>query len=161
MSAWEQSRGGCDNWQTPRYVFDALGVRFDLDVAAPVTGPLHVPAERWFHEGALEREWGGFVWMNPPFGGRNDKSRWLNKFFDHGNGIAFTPDRTSAPWFREAWQRATIVLFIPKVKCILPDGTIGAAPSNGTTLWAAGSRAVTALTQAAKPLNGILAAAIT
>lgn len=157
MSAWEQSRGGCDNWQTPRYIFDALGARFDLDVAAPITGPLHVPADHWFHEGALEREWHGFVWMNPPFGGRNNKSRWLNRFFDHGNGIAFTPDRTSAPWFREAWVRATLVLFIPKVQCVLPGGTIGKSPSNGTALWAAGDRAAVTLCNAAHALNGIIA----
>ena len=87
--------------------------------------------------------WFGFVWMNPPFGGRGDKSKWLGKFFDHGDGIALTPDRTSAPWFREAWERADGVAFLPKVKFIRPDGTEGKQPGTGTALWASGERAAT------------------
>jgi hypothetical protein len=35
-----------DDCYTPRWVFDAMGLRFDLDVAAPVGGPWHVPCER-------------------------------------------------------------------------------------------------------------------
>jgi hypothetical protein len=39
--------------------------------------------------------------MNPPFGGRNGLAPWLDKFFANGNGIALTPDRTSAPWWQD------------------------------------------------------------
>ena len=35
-----------DDCYTPRWVFDAMGLEFDLDVAAPVGGPWHVPC-RW------------------------------------------------------------------------------------------------------------------
>ena len=34
MAAYE-APGETDEWHTPRYIFDALGVRFDLDVASP------------------------------------------------------------------------------------------------------------------------------
>ena len=95
--------------------------------------------------------------MNPPFGGRKDKLKWLNKFFDHQHGIALTPDRTSAPWFREAWARASLVIFIPKVKFERPDGTVGKQPGNGTALWASGSDAMHILTDAAPKLGGIIA----
>lgn len=157
MSAWEASRGASDEWQTPKYIFDALGCRFDLDVAAPNDGPLHVPCCGWLSSGALERDWHGFVWMNPPFGGRKDKAKWLSKFFEHGHGIALTPDRTSAPWFREAWPKASLVMFIPKVKFIRLDGSIGKQPGTGTALWASGSDALHILTAAAAKLDGILA----
>ena len=47
----------------------------------------------------------------PPFGGRNGIVPWLDKFFAHGNGIALTPDRTSAPWWRRYAGMAHKVLF--------------------------------------------------
>lgn len=34
-----------DDCYTPRWVFDAMGLEFDLDVAAPNGGPWHVPAK--------------------------------------------------------------------------------------------------------------------
>ncbi len=160
MSAWEAS-GQSDEWYTPAYIFDALGCRFNLDLAAPWDGPLHVPCGAWLCAEddalALAPFWHGFVWMNPPFGGRNALKPWLNKFFDHGNGIALTPDRTSAPWFRSAWARADLVLFMPKVRFIRPDGSVGKSPSTGTALWAAGEAAVSHLKRAASNGLGILA----
>jgi len=137
--------GQTNDWHTPKSVFDALGTAFDLDVSAPVNGPLHVPTSRWFSSDALERDWDGFVWMNPPFGGRNGLEPWLTKFFDHGNGIALTPDRTSAPWFHSAWQRADAVMFTRRTRFLLPTGERAGSPAFGTALWAAGSRAVDAL----------------
>jgi len=157
MSHWEASQGASDEWYTPAYIFEALGVRFDLDAAAPEGGPLHVPASEWFWHDSLNEPWFGFVWLNPPFGGRGSLRPWLAKFFDHGHGIALTPDRTSADWFREAWERADLALFMPKVKFIRPDGSTGNQPSNGTCLWAAGSTAIEALERAASRGLGILA----
>jgi hypothetical protein len=157
VSAWEQSCGASDEWFTPRYIFDALGETFDLDVAHPTEAKhCHVPAIHYFSRGALETPWFGFVWMNPPFGGRNSLGPWMDRFFAHGNGIALTPDRTSAPWFRNAWRKADTVLFTPKVKFIRPDGSIGRQPGTGTALWAAGCRAEEALARAASNGLGIL-----
>jgi hypothetical protein len=156
MSHWETA-GRSDLWQTPKFIFDALGCQFDLDVAAPEDGPLHVPAGDYFFHDALSESWFGFVWMNPPFGGRNSLAPWLDKFFDHGNGIALTPDRTSAPWFQAAWPRAEMAMFLPKVRFLRPDGTEGRSPSNGTTLWACGWQGVAALHRAAANGLGILA----
>lgn len=156
MSHWETS-GRSDEWYTPKYIFDALGTIFDLDVAAPEAGAPHVPCQNWLFESALDQEWSGLVWMNPPFGGRNALAPWLDKFFSHGTGIALTPDRTSAPWFQDAWHKADAVLFMPKVRFLRPDGSEGKSPSNGTTLWAAGSQAERALMRAASVGLGILA----
>ena len=60
MTAYEKA-GESDEWYTPRYIFDALLLRFDLDVAAPVGGPRHVPADAYFdpsHDGLIQ-EWRG------------------------------------------------------------------------------------------------------
>ena len=157
MAHWE-TPGASDEWYTPAYVFEALGERFDLDVAAPENFSLtHVPAGEWLFHDSLNWSWFGFVWMNAPFGGRNSLAPWLDKFFEHGNGIALVPDRTSAPWFQKAWRKADLALFTPKIRFIRPDGSTGNSPSNGTTLFAAGHRAEVALRRAAERGLGILA----
>ena len=149
MAAYE-APGETDEWYTPAYIFEALGERFDLDVAAPKGGPRHVPCDVWYSERALERTWRGFVWMNPPFGHQAEKRRWLAKFFEHGHGIALMPDRSSAPWFQEFGPRANALLWLsPKVKFERPDGSIGTSPGTGTVLMAAGERAVRAFHRAA------------
>lgn len=149
--------GKSDLWQTPKHIFDALGVTFDLDVAAPVDGPLHVPALSWISEGSLETDWSGFVWMNPPFGGRNALQPWLKKFLEHGNGIALTPDRTSAPWFQFALSKCDAVLFTKgKPRFIRPDGNDGGCPAFGCALWASGERAKAALLNAQSAGLGVV-----
>ena len=156
MSSWE-APGKTDEWMTPRYVFDALGVEFDLDVAAPVYGAPHVPSKKWFHRDALEREWGGFVWMNPPYGGRNALMPWVEKFLQHGNGLALVPDRTSAPWFAPLFDRSDAIMFVySKIKFERPDGSLGMSPGNGTALAAVGQRGVQALLRA----HGVLGSAV-
>jgi hypothetical protein len=146
MSAWE-TEGQSDEWHTPAYIFEALGVRFDVDVAAPKEGPRHVPANRWIFKGQeTSWSWDGFCWMNAPFGKRNGLMPWLETFVAHANGVCLVPDRTSAPWFQWAAPKMDAVLFIsPKVKFERPDGTIGKSPGTGTALMAIGARGVAAL----------------
>lgn len=157
MGQWENSVGESDEWYTPKYIFDAIGETFDVDVAAPVGGPIHVPTKGWFSSHSLDIPWNGYVWMNPPFGGRNGIVPWLDKFFAHGNGIALTPDRTSAPWWQNAAKQCDALLLIGgKVKFIRPDGSIGKSPGTGTTLFASGDRAAAALRRASAAGLGTL-----
>ena len=147
MSAWE-SIGKSDEWYTPKYIFDALGCTFDLDVAAP-NALTHVPARGFITEGSLGRDWHGFVWMNPPYGGRNSLSPWLSKFLYHENGVCLVPDRTSAPWFQEHVQFMDAVLFVrEKIKFERPDGSAGKQPGTGSALMAKGPSGVKALINA-------------
>ena len=156
MSIWE-GPGKSDEWMTPKYVFDALGCTFDLDVAAPQRGS-HVPCRNRFWCGALSKDWRGqYVWMNPPFGGRNGLVPWLDKFFAHGNGIALVPDRTSAPWWQAAAKRADSILFVDgKIKFERPDGSVGRQPGNGTCLMAVGDKGRIALRAAERAGLGIV-----
>lgn len=146
-----------DEWYTPKYIFDSFGsdLRFDMDVAAPwITSKTHTPTSCFISENSIETEWRGFVWMNPPFGGRNGIIPWLNKIYTHGNGIALTPDRTSAPWWQKAAKQADAILFINgKVKFINEKGETGDQPANGTCLFAYGYKAKKALIQA--EVNGL------
>lgn len=181
MALHEQSVGASDEWYTPPHVFDAMGVSFDLDVSSPGHNVVPwIPAARYLTAGSLEREWSGFLWMNPPFGGRNGVAPWLEKFFAHGNGVALVPDRTSAPWWQNYAPRASSALFVStKLKFLTPDpllgsrknkdGTrtpipspdwpglyVGAQPAQGTTLMAAGARGVAALDAAERAGLGLV-----
>ena len=145
MSAHEQSVGATDEWYTPRYVFKAMGVRFDLDVSGAPCGLGHVPADCFIRKDSLSQEWFGFVWMNPPFGRRMAIVPWLEKFFAHGEGVALVPNR-SGPWWNAYVPRAHLTLQVAeKIKFIKPDGTLGKQPGTGTTLLALGERGIQAL----------------
>lgn len=157
MSLHEQCVGATDEWYTPPHVFKAMGCVFDMDVASP--GPTVTP---WIPAGRfLTREdrplWEGFIWMNPPFGGRNGLVPWLDRFISHGNGVALVPDRTSAPWWQQSAPAMDALLFVaPKIKFIDVHGKAGRSPAQGTTLMAIGAEAVRALESARAAGLGVL-----
>lgn len=151
MALHEQCVGATDEWYTPPHVFEALGVMFDLDVASPGASVTPwVPARRVITDGSLSSEWGGFVWMNPPFGRRNALVPWLRKFIEHGDGVCLVPDRTSAPWWQQWAPAMNAILFVsPKLKFIAADGRPGSSPAQGTCLGGIGEAAVASLRRAA------------
>lgn len=144
-----------DEYYTPKRVFDALQVEFDMDVAAPVDRTyVCVPAKEFITANSLDIRWNGFVWMNPPYS--KNKSLWLNKLFNHGNGIALMPDRTSAPWWPIAAEQADIILLVTgKIKYINAEGVEKKQPGNGSTLFGYGPKAVEAILRAEQNKLGI------
>lgn len=136
-----------DEWYTPKYVFDALGCKFDMDVASPFDRKnCNVPATDFITKESLRKQWRGFVWMNPPFSGRSSKGLWLDKIYEHGMGIALTPDRSSSSWWQKAATQADAHLQVNGRICFIKqDGTKGDSPNVGTTLFAYGDKAVKAL----------------
>lgn len=148
-----EKQGLTDEWYTPKYIFDALGCEFDLDIASPKTKTF-VPAKNFITENSLDLEWKGFIWSNPPFGGRNGLVPWNEKFIQHENGIHLTPDRTSTKWWQDLAKQTWAHLHIEgKVKFVKPDGSTGDQPSNGTTLFTIGHIGVNALLKAER--NGL------
>lgn len=158
LALHEQCVGATDEWYTPPHVFNALGCVFDMDVASPGREATPwIPAAEFVTEGGLDQEWKGFVWMNPPFGPRNGILPWLEKFVLHGDGIALTPDRTSAPWWQRIVPRIDAILFVgKKIQFIGADGKLGKSPAQGTTLMAIGQRGCEALRNAHDRRLGIL-----
>ena len=86
-----------DERYTPRWVFDGLGLTFDLDPASPVGGGDCVPARRKLtrHDDGLAHDWHGLVWLNPPF---SAATPWADKFRAHGNGVFLGPIANSRWW---------------------------------------------------------------
>ena len=85
-----------DERYTPEWVFDHLGVKFDLDVASPPGGVPWIPCASYYtaEDDALAQEWRGFVWCNPPF---SLAQAFAERFVEHGNGIGVFP-LSQAKW---------------------------------------------------------------
>jgi hypothetical protein len=107
----EQSERTSDDYLTPRWVFDTLGLTFDLDVASP-PWETHVPAARKFTKAddGLTQPWEGRVWMNPPY---SESARWVDRFIDHGHGVALLPWAKSA-WTIRLWTSGAGIALPPK-----------------------------------------------
>jgi hypothetical protein len=144
-------------WYTPKYIFNALGCRFDLDPASPGREIVPwIPVDEVYTSEGLERNWHGFVWGNFPYG-RNILPSWIKKFIDHGNGIALVFDRTSTRWWQQLAARADSVLFLNKKIAFVPaTGEKAGASAIGSTLVAMGDKGVAALERASGRGLGIL-----
>uniref|UniRef100_A0A6M3KD66 Putative methyltransferase n=1 Tax=viral metagenome TaxID=1070528 RepID=A0A6M3KD66_9ZZZZ len=100
-------------WYTPKYIFDALGVEFDLDPCSPGLAVVPwVPAIQHYtlRDNGLTKEWNGSVWLNPPYG--SDTPKWMRKLSLHGNGIALVFSRTDVKWFHNYIPKADAICFI-------------------------------------------------
>lgn len=107
---------------TPAWIFEGLGLRFDLDVCAPEGGTGIVPADKHYSikDDGLISPWFGRVWMNPPY---SAPTPWIEKFIDHGNGLALVAMSRSKA-FKTLWDKADgIVPFTTDLSFITPDGS--------------------------------------
>jgi hypothetical protein len=81
-----------DDWYTPRWIFDAAGIEFDMDVAAPIDPAMQqVPAKTFLTalEDGLTTPGAGTVWCNPPYTG---STPWVEKWASHdGGGMLLVP----------------------------------------------------------------------
>ena len=132
-----------DELYTPKHIFDALNLNFDLDVCAPKNGPMFVPASKWFslENDGLSQEWSGKVWMNPPFSGPGP---WIDKWLDHKNGLALVCF-SKAKWFKKLWSSEAVCVANPgTMTFVTPEGkNYGIAFP--TAIWAIGETNITAL----------------
>lgn len=147
-----ESIGQSDEWYTPKYVFDALGLWFDTDVASPGANIVpYIPAVIHITENSLDKNWFGRVWMNPPFGGQGAYQDWAEKFIEHGRGVALCPSRTGTKWFVNFVSKADGVLFwSPRIKYYNPSKPNASSPGFASVLVAKGEQE----TRALKKLNG-------
>lgn len=74
-----------DAWYTPPWIFDGLGLTFDLDVAAPADPLPWLPARRRYTvaDDGLALPWDGLVWCNPPY---SSPTHWCRRWAEHPGG---------------------------------------------------------------------------
>lgn len=102
---------GKDEWLTPPELIKQLG-HFDLDPCSPVNRPWDTASEHFtVEDDGLSQVWAGRVWMNPPYG--LEAAKWLQRLYNHGNGIALIFARTETVMFFDwVWNKAHAVKFI-------------------------------------------------
>lgn len=106
-----QEHSTSDDYWTPRWIFDAIGLEFDIDVACPPEGPPNTPCKHFYTQetDGLASPWWGTVWMNPPF---SKTTPWVTKFMEHKNGICLVPFAKSA-WANKLWNDADGIVMMP------------------------------------------------
>ena len=110
-----------DDYYTPPWIFDAAGLVFDMDVAAPIDPARRLcPARRYLTpvEDGLEQHWEGLVWMNPPY---SRLQAWVDKFTGYPTGLALVPGYQTNLNVGSILRAADAVAFL-SVKFMTPLG---------------------------------------
>jgi hypothetical protein len=140
----EIDHGTSDDYYTPSYIFDALGLDYEMDVCSPPGGCPWIPAKRFLSiiDDGLETQWHGRVWMNPPY---SNTTPWINKWMAHGNGMGLVL-MSKSKWFTNLWNNPdiTIMAMDHKLKFMTPAGD-SKAIFMPTVLIAIGSENVEAM----------------
>lgn len=102
-------------WYTPKSIFDALGLVFDLDPCSPGEGLSFVPARKHLtvREDGLATPWDpdDLVFLNPPYGALT--APFLTKLAHHpGGGVALLFARTDPKWFSDCAPLADVICFV-------------------------------------------------
>jgi hypothetical protein len=141
-----------DERYSPAWWFKTMGLTFDMDVCDPYAWKklpgYAVPAKNHLtqRDGGLRTAWSGLVWMNPPFGGRNDIVPWLEKFVEHGNGVGCCWGRTASGWFQDFMPQMQRLVFLRnKKQFVYPNGELCGCAKDGVVLFAKGIKGVTSL----------------
>ncbi len=146
----ESTYNESQEWYTPPKVFDAIGMRFDMDVCSPGAGVVPwIPAKEHltFEQNGLVSPWHGAVWMNPPYG--SDTPKWMSRFVVHHCGMALVFARTDTTWFHESAVECDGLLFLRGRLSFVPaDGRKPSSAGAGSLLCACGEDAVAALRRA-------------
>lgn len=109
-------------WYTPRWIFDALNVNFNLDPCSPGAEIVPwIPAKKHLTivQNGLTAHWEGNIWLNPPYG--TNTPDWLKHLSQTGKGIALVFARTDTRWFQTYVPKADAVCFINGRVCFVPN----------------------------------------
>lgn len=112
-----------DEWYTPRWLFDALGLEFAIDVCSPLDRThVAVPATRWFtiEDDGLSQRWDGTVWCNPPY---SAPEAWARRMIHHGDGLLLTHMPMNAGWCVDVWDACDAIRLFQAMDFVRPDGS--------------------------------------
>jgi hypothetical protein len=100
-----------DDCFTPRWVFDAMGLEFDIDVASPAGGPWFVPHKAYYTvvDDGLAQPWDGVVWCNPPY---SNFGPWARKWATCKAGALMGTYTPGTSWVPIVLAAADAVTFL-------------------------------------------------
>lgn len=126
------------DWYTPPWIFESLGLTFDLDPCHPKEKIDWIPVKKTYNidDDGLKQDWEGNVWLNPPYG--KYTKDWLKKMDSHRNGITLVFSRTDCKWFHDYITKADAILFLQsRVKFVDGFGVTGTSGAGCGSLLAA------------------------
>lgn len=98
---------------TPPWLFEAMNVRFDVDLAAPTGGLSYIPADAFYtkDDDALLHDWAdAFVWCNPPYSVASQfGAKWNAEVKE---GVWLGPVSHSAQYWVDM-TRAAVLIWLP------------------------------------------------
>lgn len=133
-----------DEWYTPKWLFDALGVTFAIDVCSPPDlTHVNVPAEEHYtvEDDGLAQTWHGTVWCNPPY---SKPEPWARRMIHHGDGLLLVHMPMNAGWCVDVWQSCDAIRLFQAMEFVRPDGSTQ-RPGYWLQLAAFGETSVAAL----------------
>ena len=105
-----------DEWETPKYLFQALKEEFGLELDVCAT-PANAKCPDYFtkEEDGLMQDWRGrHCWMNPPYG--RAIVPWIRKAYNEAKKgaivVCLLPARTDTAWWQDLVSCARQVRFI-------------------------------------------------
>ena len=136
---------GEQEWYTPFPIVEAARQTMgwiDLDPASSSTANQRVKAVRYFHraQNGLLQPWSGTVWLNHPFG-RRENRLWIDKLVtEWGRGevdelCCITYAATSEGWFQPLLELGSAQCWLrPRTRYVRPDGTAAKAVPKGSVV---------------------------
>ena len=119
-----------EEWGTPQELFNRLNKEFNftIDICASKENT-KCPKYYTKEEDALKQEWGGVIWMNPPYG--RQIGNWVKKAKEiarqgKATVVCLLPARTDTAWWHDFALKALEIRFI-KGRLKFGDGK-GSAP---------------------------------
>ena len=105
-----------EEWGTPQELFNRLNKEFNftLDVCASEENT-KCPKYYTKEEDALKQEWGGVIWMNPPYGRKI--GNWVKKAKETARQgkatvVCLLPARTDTAWWHDYVMKANEIRLI-------------------------------------------------
>lgn len=105
-----------EEWSTPQTLFNRLNKEFNftLDICASKENA-KCPKYYTKEEDALKQEWGGVIWMNPPYGRKI--GNWVKKAKEAAQQgkatvVCLLPARTDTAWWHDYVMKADEIRLI-------------------------------------------------
>jgi phage N-6-adenine-methyltransferase len=105
-----------EEWGTPQELFNRLNKEFNftLDICASKENA-KCPKYYTKEEDALKKEWGGVIWMNPPYG--RQIGNWVKKAKEASQQgkatvVCLLPARTDTAWWHDYAMKANEIRLI-------------------------------------------------
>jgi phage N-6-adenine-methyltransferase len=108
-----------EDWETPPDLFAGYDAEFGFTLDAAANRD-NAKVENYYSERALEKEWPGVVWLNPPYG--KQIGQWVEKAWqesrDGATVVCLVPARTDSWWWHDYTPQAEVRFIRGRIKFV-------------------------------------------